>query len=280
MGRSLFKPHRFSRSSPDSGEHPLSDLPLILASGLGRSGTTVLRNSLCAHPQIAGGNFESNYIYDLMRSADKNLEHKDRVKNMPTSEADYWLRHRQLMLHLFWPADQLSETTNKLAISTYSMLGPRAAIALDKSFSRLAICYIIRNGIEVVSSYLAFEPFKKMTFEEICRLWALRNDMVNYARRQRHIFLFRFEWFQTPSKYKEELTKALAFIGLDYDVQCSAPLETIYHPTVFSGESRKDASDVSQRKERWKLWSAEQRQTFVALCGDAMKFQGYEIPWV
>jgi len=253
---------------------------LLLASGLGRSGTTVLRNCLCAHPRIAGLNLESNYIFDSMRAADQNLEFEDRVKNMPVTEAAYWTLHQQLLLNLFWPTDQWADVEDAKAISTYSMLDPRAAIGLKKSFSQVAICYIIRNGIEVVSSYLSFSAFKGMTFEQICRLWALRHDMYQFADKHPHVFLFRYEWLQELQKFKDQLSQALAFVGLSYDIECELPLQTIYHPTVFAGESRQGASDITRRKERWRYWSQQQRDEFVVFCGEAMNAQGYDIPWV
>ncbi len=276
----MFKPNRAIRSESITNAHPFTDFPLLLASGLGRSGTTVLRNSLCAHPQIAGYNLESNYIHDLMRAADQNLEHKDRVKNMPVTSAAYWGSHRQLLLNLIWPVDQWAAAEDKKVISTYSMLDPRAAIGLQKTFPNLAICYIVRNGIEVVSSYLAFAAFKDLSFGQVCRLWALRFDMFEYASKHPHVFLFRHEWLNQPHRFKEHLSRALAFVGLPYHEQCESPLETVFHPTVFKGESGQESNDISRRSQRWKFWSNEQRNEFVELCGDAMTAQGYEIPWL
>lgn len=276
----MFKPKRTTQSTSVTNAHPFTELPLILASGLGRSGTTVLRNCLCAHPQIAGFNFESNYFHDLLRAADQNLEYTDRVKNMPVTESAYWSAHRQLLLNLTWPTEQWSSRENKSAISTFSMLDPRAAIGLKKSFPDSAICYIIRNGIEVVSSYLSFDAFKDMSFGQICRLWALRNDMFQFANKHKHVFLFRYEWLQTPQTFLDQLSGALTHIGLPSDEQCAAPLATVFHPTQFPGESNQAAADVARRNERWKHWSREQRKEFVELCGDSMHTQGYAIPWL
>jgi len=111
-------------------------------------------------------------------------------------------------------------------------------------------------------------------------LWALRNDMFQFANKHRHVFLFRYEWLQRPQHFNDQLSRALAFVGMPYDAQCESPLQTVYHPTVFAGESRHEADDISRRSERWKYWSKDQRSEFVELCGDAMKQQGYEIPWL
>ena len=132
----LFKPGRFSDKRDSLAEpHPFSNLPLIIASGLGRSGTTVLRHCIAAHSQIASQNEECNYIHDLMRAADTNLDEKNHRKTLPVSQKSYWQLHRQLLLNLYWPMDQFDATANPRALSTYSMLDPRAAIGLKKRFS-------------------------------------------------------------------------------------------------------------------------------------------------
>jgi hypothetical protein len=252
----------------------------MIASGLGRSGTTVLRNCICSHPQIAGCNAENNYIHDLMRAADQNMEYGDRVKNMVVTEAAYWSLHQQLLLRLIWPTDKLADVANKKVISTYSMLDPRAAIGLEKSFPKLVICYIIRNGIEVVSSYMSFAPFKHMTFTQICQLWSHRLDMYQFANQHANVFLFRHEWLLQPSRFLDTLSQALEFVGLENDPLCESPIQTVFHPTRYRGESKQDVADLSRRNERWKYWSQPQRDEFVLLCGEAMKTQGYEIPWL
>ncbi len=145
---------------------------------------------------------------------------------------------------------------------------------------KVAICYIIRNGIEVVSSYLSFAPFREMSFDQVCRLWALRHDMVQFANNHPHVFLFRHEWFQHPQQFRVQLTAAFSFVGLEYDIECDKPVKTVFHPTVFAGESREAASDISRRNERWKYWSSNQREIFVETCGEAMHAQGYQIPWL
>ena len=247
---------------------------------MGRSGTTLLRHCLGAHRCVDLFNHESNYIHDLMCAADNNLEYKNRLSSMPVEETVYWHLHHQLLLNMNWPVEHLRSDDGYKAISTYSMLDPRAAIGLKKTFPKLAICYIIRNGIEVVSSYMSFPAFKHLSFAEACKLWVLRYDMFDFAVTRDHVFLFRFEWLQQQQElFVDQLRKAYLFCGLDYDQQCSRPLSKRFHPTVFQGEPKDVAQDINRRSERWKYWTQAQRDEFAKRCGESMEAMGYDIPW-
>ena len=276
----LFRPRRSSKRVALSQQHPFSELPLILASGLGRSGTTVLRHCIGIHSKIAFTNEECNYIHDLMRSANSNLDYKNRLKALAVTTGSYWQLHHQLLLNLFWPADRWDSSKDYRALSTYSMLDPRASTGLKKTFAKLAVCYIIRNGIEVVSSYVSFPEFKHLDFKAVCKLWAFRQDMVDYQAHCPHFFLFRYEWFQQPDVFQKQLTAAFKSVGLDFEPDCLQPLTTKFHPTVFAGEPSESAGDLSRRRDRWKYWDDQQRDEFVNTCGPAMQAQGYEIPWI
>lgn len=264
------------RSQP----HPFQDLPLVLTSGLGRSGTTLLRNCIARHPQVACHNNESNYIFHLMRVADQKLPTDNILASLPSGEDEFWRLHKKLVLNMYWPVTSWKTADRYQAISTYSMLDPRAAMGLKKTFDRLTVCYIVRNGIEVVSSYSAFPAFQHLTFSEICKIWALRQDMFRYQRSHDHVFLFRYEWFRDRPLFKQHLAQALGFAGLKFESRCLAPLRTTYHPTTFPGETEEASKDPELRKDRWKLWTDQQRHEFASICGDAMKIHGYDIPWL
>ncbi len=274
----LFK----KRSNPTPSlqkQHPYTDLPLVLASGMGRSGTTLLRQCLNAHPAINCFNHEANYIYDLFRSAKLNLGFEMHDRFLPVSLKSYWHLHQQMVLNLFWGAEQISVSDSSKAIGTYSMLDKHAANGLNWSFPRLVICNIIRNGIEVVSSYISHPPFKHMTFTEVCRLWRLRNDMFKYCERHEHAFLFRHEWLLQGNRFVDQLAKALGSVGLTYDSKCERPLRKFSRASRFEGEPETAKRNLSHRKERWKYWSNQQLDEFEKICGPTMEYQGYEIPW-
>ena len=261
--------------------HPFTESPLLLVSGMGRSGTTVLRNCVAAHPNIESLNRESNYIFDLMRTAHISMDNDFRVKNLVVSKDQFWYQHQQLILNLHWPQKSLSQNPAKPVISTYSMLDPRAALAMLAAFPQISLCYIVRNGIEVVSSYASFKNFQHIEFAQCCRNWASRYDMVQLITHNPHCTLLRYEWLnQQRDLFQTGLTEALQKCGLDFTPHCLGPLETRFHPTRFQGESRTDARDMDKRKDRWKWWSDEQRDQFSEICGSTMRELGYPIPWL
>jgi hypothetical protein len=261
--------------------HPFSDLPLLLVSGAGRSGTTALRQCVAAHPDIDCLNRESNYIFDLMRNAHLSLDNPFRVKNLVVSAKRFWQCHQQLILHLHWPVRSIADRRAKLALATYSMLDPRAAIGLAEAFPTLSHCHIVRNGIEVVSSYVSFPNFSHLSFEDCCRIWARQQAMIQYVTTHKHATLVRYEWLREDrDAFSRALDEALRRCGLAWHPQCRKPLSRTWHPTRFSGESRADARKLSRRKDRWKYWSPGQRDRFTEICGETMQMLGYDIPWL
>lgn len=257
--------------------HPYLDLPFLVVSGLGRSGTTVLRHAVCAHPDLDGLNRESNYLFTLMREANLASENSNITNNLVVDLRAFWLAHRQLILELCWP--KVSSKTIK-AIATYTKLDPRAAMGLTETFPGFSLAYIVRNGIEVVSSFQSFPAFQHLSFEEACRIWSLRYDMIQYCRDNSHATLLRHEWISTePEKWEAALEECFQRVGLHFHPDCRKPLQKTFHPTRYAGESRTDARDRERRKERWRLWSEDQRDSFEQICGDAMENLGYPIPW-
>lgn len=271
----------FVRSKAElADEHPFFDRPFLLASGMGRSGTTVLRNCIAGHPDIQCLNQESNYIFHLMRGANLHLDSEFDRKNLIVKEPVFWELHRQFVLSLLWPIESDFPPSKPKAIATYSKLDPRAAIGMTETFPKLSICLIVRNGIEVVSSYRAFDHFRHMTFEEVCRNWQFHSLITQYVRDQPHCTLIRYEWLQEDQpKFASALTSALKRIGLKFHPSCLDPLNEQFHPTTYAGETEADANDLTRRKDRWKHWTDDERDVFAELCGDTMESLGYSIPW-
>ncbi|MGI9519494.1 MAG: sulfotransferase [Pirellulaceae bacterium] len=260
--------------------HPWTDRPLLVIGGMGRSGTTILRNCVAKHPAIACRNAESNYIHDLMQAAIGHEETPDRMPALPISADQYWQLHRQFILHMIWPAHQIRSVRDPQMISTYTMLNPRSALGLSKTFPGFRIFYIVRNGIEVVSSFQAFKAFEDLPFEHVCKIWAVRRDMLEYGADRDDFYLFRHEWLHDPERFQEKFTEALQACGLKFDEACLKPLARRFHPTTFPGESGDATRDLSRRADRWQYWTDEQRECFVANCQHLMDELGYPIPWL
>lgn len=277
MFRRLFKNGAFPA---ELNAHPFSDLPMLLVSGVGRSGTTVLRKSIGAHRSIQTLDRESNIIHDLSKLARNNLEDEHRLQNLVVSVDEYWSLFRQLILHLHWPLDKIDPSNAPAAISTYSQITPAGAKGIQKIFPKHMICFIVRDGIEVVSSHMSHKAFRENDFSETCRIWAHHTNMLDYARNHGKFFLFRHEWFHDRETARQGLEQVFASIGLPADDEClTVAMRKTIHPTKFPGESAEMARDRTLRKERWRLWTDEQREVFATVCRAAMERLEYPIPW-
>lgn len=261
-------------------QHPFTDFPFLMVSGLGRSGTTVLRNCIAAHPEINGRNKESNYAYYLMRGANLFMENEFGRSNLAVKESEFWKCHQQLLLNLLWPRTSIRNLKNSKVVATYSKMDPRSAMGMAQAFPKHAICHIVRNGIEVVSSFRAFKNFQHMSFREVCDHWQAQFLMVQYCRDNPHATLIRYEWLENDNQQLvATLTLVLMFLGLEFHDDCLAPLKKRFHPTICQGESRQDSEDLSKRSNRWRFWTGEERTVFTEVCGAAMAEMGYDLPW-
>ena len=83
--------------------HPYEDLPLLIVSGVGRSGTTALRNAIAACARIDAANRESNFIRDLLEVALRNCTLPVRRASMAVTQQEYDLVFRRAILWLAWP---------------------------------------------------------------------------------------------------------------------------------------------------------------------------------
>ena len=150
--------------------HPYQSLPLLLVSGVGRSGTTILRKSFAAHSQIHANDMESNIIQRIAGMGWRSQQDQNIIKNMVVGKQKFWRLVQNLILHLHWPEGDRADRDIKV-ISTASSMTGISMRGLQAAFPNCLICYAVRNGIEVVSSAANFEPFKKLGFEHACREW-------------------------------------------------------------------------------------------------------------
>lgn len=262
-------------------DHPYWEIPLILVSGFGRSGTTILRKCIAAHHQIDCADRESNLIYDLMKVGRETREDKDRVKNLVVTQKEYWMLFRHMILHLNWPLNQIKRDSPPRAIATYSAMSPVSAIGLAKTFPKHRILWIVRNGIEVVSSRMNFDAFKRADFREICRAWQISMQMLDYGKKWGNFSVFRHEWLQDENLTNDHFRSLFHELELSFDEACAKVAQsTQVHPTKILGETKPDRRDLTMRANRWKYWTDEQRRIFVEECSKAMQELGYGIPWV
>ena len=89
--------------------HPYSSRPVLLVSGIGRSGTTVLRKSLERHPAIDSTCTENNAVYDLLEAGFTSVS--KRAQAIKTSKAEHNELFYQTILNISFPRPKLNNDT-------------------------------------------------------------------------------------------------------------------------------------------------------------------------
>jgi len=259
--------------------HPYEGLPVIVVSGVGRSGTTVLRHCLSAHPDLHSTDSENNVIYDVLETARHNCTYPSRRGTMRVAPPAYDRQWRLLLLNLLWPEPRRGRYRPRKLLAASDLL-PERAEYLYRVFPGVRIIYIVRNGIAVVSSRMAHPNFRQNPFEEHCRRWAAARDMALWGASRSGFVLFRQEDALDSADAERACRRMLEQLDLTFCRECLRTLtQNRYHPTVLGEESREEAEDLAQRSERWRLWSDEQREEFADICREAMRYFEYTIPW-
>jgi len=256
--------------------------------GVGRSGTTVFRTALGQHPEIYYNGKENNAVHEILNVAQRNCTMASRKYAMEVDQNRYDEIFRQTIEALTWPdAGQRDLPTRLAAINP-------AGEQLDylrQVFPGSKIICLVRNGIEVVSSRMAFESFSKNSFESHCNVWNRSCPVIEWGQNNPdHFRLFRQEWFYQGDVLRERLNEMFDWANLcPSDLTLNHITQTLPHPTsggdtIASEDFGATSDDEKERyflskRDRWKSWGADQREMFAGTCGDFMKTLGYEIPW-
>lgn len=183
-----------------------------------------------------------------------------------------------MLLNLLWP--KVVRQSPKFLMA-HSNLDPDTAEYLCKLFPGTKIIYLVRNGIEVVSSRIVFNGFKDKSFESQCEVWAKSRVMANWGSKKDEFFLVRHEELLNANWVELVFQKIWEWLGLLPDDHCVKSFcESKYHSTRFPLEGEEAAHDLHKRKERWRLWTDLQREIFVKYCQSTMEYFQYEIPWL
>lgn len=257
--------------------------------GVGRSGTTVFRTALGQHPAIYYNGKENNAVHEILNVAQRNCTMPSRKYAMEVDQIRYDEIFRQTIEALTWPDAEMQQRPVRFAA-----INP-AGEQLDylrQVFPGSKIICLVRNGIEVISSRMAFESFAQRSFESHCNVWNRSCPVVAWGRRNRHSFrLFRQEMFYQKEPLSKQLNELFVWADLPPSQRVLNHItQTLPHPTPASAsiaaeafaatsEEQKKSYFLSKR-DRWKSWSSDQREMFEDKCGDFMRQLGYEIPWL
>ena len=261
-------------------EHPYEGLPLVLITGIGRSGTTALRHSLGAHPDVHNTGKENNIMYDVLAAALHNCTYPSRRVGMMVGQKIYDRQFQLLLLNLLWPAPRTGKDRPKMMLAC-SDLTPERADYLCRIFPGTRIVYIVRNGVEVVASRMVFHGFMDKPFEWQCEVWSQTQALAEWGADRDDFTLVRHEELLSPVSAERTYRRIFERLGLPFHQgSLDMLLERHFHPTSFPGEKDEDADSLRKRGDRAQLWTGEQRDAFVRICKGAMDYFRYDIPWL
>ena len=253
--------------------HPLIDSRFCVVSGIGRSGTTVLRKSLELHPLINSTKTENNLVYDLLSALDTSVTKRSNA--IKVSNKEHFNLFKNLIIETSFPYCRDLKKINALCCD----LSEGALSQLMKLFNeQCKVLYIIRNGIEVVASRMLKPQFTHFSFEENCRIWARSMRVVDSAKGCSNFLLLRHENMFREKNLYNMYQKICNHLDLELHESCiDFALNTYCHPTMLNDKDS-NLSSIKSRIKRWATFSDKQKNIFGEICGDTMDFFNYEFP--
>ena len=259
--------------------HAFENVPLLLATGQGRSGTTVLTKSLAAHPEIYSNLVESNVLNDVCVAGRNSSTMPSRIRQMVLPREQHDLVFRRMLLDLLFPADRWDGEHPPSTLSTFSAMTPEAAEFAITVFPGIHFANIVRHGVEVVASRMVHRTLGQQSFEDHCHAWANAQQMAEWGADRPEFTLVRQEHLLKRESCERAFATLFSRAGVREDSACTDyVMEHRYNQTRYDGEPDENNADLSTRIERWNKWSDRQRDTFVKICGPTMDYFGYPIP--
>ena len=281
--------------SPDPAALPHFTDNLVCVVGVGRSGTTVLKNALGAHPQLIAARFEAPLERALASSYGRHLtESPEFSEYVRSTTVASWSNVRTSFRRLIVDAalgndagrerlkvEQASgRDVDNLAgwvIKVGGIWRPSIAGFVDLFPSFKAI-YVHRNGMDVVESRLHFGTFADQAFEKSCRKWASGLKVMRQLERHADVQVVRHEDLVTePEPTIATVTDRL---GLRPDPGPADHLRQRSPNSTQDGDGDLSVADnFANRPLAHTGWSDDEKQTFLDVCSRAMDVYGYDIPF-
>ncbi|MCH2183055.1 MAG: sulfotransferase [Mariniblastus sp.] len=256
----------------------LTDLPFILVSGQARSGTTILTRAMAHHPAVLSNGLESTWLRDLLELLHANLDDESRMRQCLVEPERFAAIFREAAFQILFPQEIWPDQVPQ-AVSTFSSLKQDVFPRLRDLLPRVKLLNIVRNGIEVVSSRMRHRAIGQLPFERHCRAWSRAVDVVQWAEGDPFFKLVRHEQLlaeQSPGLFRE----IQQWAGLDASDDCHQFVEqNLINTTSGPDDSIQRPAQLAGRAERWRDWTSEQQTVFQQICGPAMDYFGYPIPW-
>lgn len=259
--------------------HRFENVPLLLVTGQGRSGTTVLTKAIAEHPDIYSNRVESNVMKDVLLAGRSSSTVPSRVRQMVLSREEHDLVFRRMLLSLLFPADGWQAQNLPGSLSTFSAMNPEAAEFALTVFPGLHFANIVRNGVEVVASRMVHRVLGQHSFHEHCLAWAAAAEMVRWGQSRDDFTLIRHEALLEQESCRSTFAQLFERCRLpDSPASSDYVSGNRFNQTSYESEGGSDQDRLTTRQQRWNHWTADQRKQFVDLCGEGMEFFGYSLP--
>ena len=281
--------------SPDAGSLPAFTDRLVCVVGVGRSGTTVLKNALGAHPQLLAAQFEAPLERALASSYGRHLigsaEFEDYVRSTTVASWDnVRTSFRKLIVDSALGndagrdrlAEERSGGRDVEAITGWVIkvggLWRPAVTGFTNLFDGFTPVYVHRNGIDVVESRRHFGTFADQAFEKSCRKWASGLKVLRALEEHCDVHLVAHQDLVTePEQTMGEVIKALSLAPSPASAQHLQQRSP--NATQDSDDELSVAENFANREPAHLTWTDDEKRTFIDLCSPAMQTYGYELPF-
>ncbi len=200
----------------------------IFVVGFPRSGTTLLEQTLTAHPNIAAGD-ELPIIAEITGLMPRML---DSPLIYPEALAELWMGdHREdldnLRDHYLRKVAQLGIVRPGAAWFTDKMPLNEVDLGLiSLLFPRAPILHLTRHPLDVVvsvfSNLLTHGHYCAYALESIANHYVLAMDLVTHYRKELDLRYLQVRYEDIVDHQEDSVRKVLAFVGEDFDAQCLA----------------------------------------------------------
>ncbi len=261
--------------------------------GSGRSGTSVLLQSLGRHPEVLAAPGEAPLLTSIggmvaLYEFDADHDYFERSLRIPKSVLNAKLRQTafeiacgpHLGLGLLLRKLRESPLPIRKRIWMAKTFPPEIVTqGLQSLYPEMKLLYIVRNGLEVVQSRTKFHGFRDNEFQQHCDAWSHGVEKYRYLMARDNAMMVRHE--QLVASPRTQMKRIQAFLDLaDHEDPANFLQMSMIHPL---DESSRDSTDVQQeflrRRPAHENWPPENRHIFKNTCGRAMEDLGYEIPF-
>jgi Flp pilus assembly protein TadD len=269
---------------PRAGERTDMPQPLFIL-GFPRSGTTLVEQSLTAHPSVAAGDelpFLAEITEIMPRLLNSPLAYPealselwmgDRREGLDNLRDHYLQRVRQRGVLQPGAPDFARYFTDKMPLNEFHL----GLIAL--LFPAAPLIHVLRHPLDVVlsvfSNQLTHGFYCAYALESAARHFALVSELVEHYRTELAMRYLPVRYEDIVTDQETQIRRMLDFAGLDFDAACLAPHENRrYARTASYAQVTEPLYDRS--RERWRRYRRE-LEPVVPILEPAMERLGYSL---